>query len=109
MGTPKLSTPRITVIREGFEPFEIQTDNRDLVRFDKTRPRQRPPWPDAQEAPILWMTFISWSAALRQGAIPPDLKFEAWEEQVLSLSPLDDDESEDGAAFPEGEPSPVDL
>ena len=110
MGDVKLSTPRVRVIREGHEPLEVQTDNRDLVRYDKTRPRQRPPWPDPQEAASFWMTFIAWSAASRQGAIPSDLRYEAWEDQVLNIQPLaDDDDSEDGAPFPQGDESTPDM
>jgi hypothetical protein len=100
MGDAKLSTPRVEVIREGFEPFEVQTDNRDLVRFDKTRNRQRPPWPDPQQAPMMWLTFIAWSAASRQGCIPPDVTYDQWEQQVLDINSLSDDEEEDGAPFP---------
>lgn len=109
MGDHKLTTPRVLIIREGFEPLEVQTDNRDLVRYDKTRPRQRPPWPDPQEAPSFWLTFISWSAANRQGAIPPELRYEAFEEQTLNIQNLSDDDDEEGAPFPQGEQGAPDM
>lgn len=45
------------------EPLEIITDNRDLVRWDVTRAKHK--WPNMDEAPMLWATFVSWSAAKR--------------------------------------------
>lgn len=103
MGDVKLNTPRVRVIREGFEPFDVQTDNRDLVRFDMTRPKQRPVWPMPDQAPMLWLTFIAWSASQRQGSIPAELTWDQWRDQVLGIETLTDDDDEEGAPFPEGE------
>lgn len=109
MGDVKLTTPRVRVIREGCEELEVQTDNRDLVRFDMTRPRQRPAWPGPEDAPMLWLTFLAWSAARRQSLVPADLTFEAWRDQVLNLVTIDDDEAEEGAPFPDGEQGTADM
>ena len=83
MGDVKLSSPRVTVIRDGHDPLVIQTANPDLILWDRTRIKHR--WPSFQDAPFLWLTFISWAAARRTGAIPLDLKYEAWEETVLQV------------------------
>jgi hypothetical protein len=110
MGDIKLTTPRVLIIREGHEPLEVQTDNRDLVRYDLTRPKQRPAWPDPTEAPSFWLTFIAWSAANRQGAIPTDMKWEPWLEQVLNIQQIDDENpNSDGEPFPQGEQGTADL
>lgn len=111
MGDIKLTTPLVRIIREGHEPFEVQTDNRDLVRYDKTRMRQRPPWPDPEEAASFWLTFVAWSAAQRQGSIPADLKYEAWEDQVLNIQKVEDedDQPSDGDPFSEGQQGAADL
>jgi hypothetical protein len=99
MGEPRLSSPLVTVIRDGHEPLTIQTNNQDLVRWDRTRVRNR--WPKLDEAPFIWFTFISWSAAQRTGAIPPDVTYEKWEATVLDVSAItDDDDGGDDAGRP---------
>lgn len=91
MGGPHLSSPRLTVIRDGQEPLTLQTNNMDLVLWDRTRVKHR--WPTMQDAPFLWFTFISWSAARRTGAIADEMTYERWEREALDISADDDDES----------------
>jgi hypothetical protein len=86
VGDVKLVAPRVRVIRDGQEPLEVQCDNRDLVGYEKTRLRRKPVWPAFNEAPFQWLTFISWSAARRSGAIDPSHTFERWESEVLSVA-----------------------
>jgi hypothetical protein len=98
MGEIRLTTPRLRVVREGHDDLELQSTNADLVRWDRTRARHK--WPNPQEAPFLWLTFTSWSAARRTGAIPDSHTYEAWEAEVLeveSLNTSDDDEDEEGS------------
>lgn len=83
MGDIRLSSPRVTVIREGHDPLEVQTANPDLILWDRTRIRHK--WPKLDDAPFLWLTFISWAAARRTGAIPTDLRYETWESEVLQV------------------------
>lgn len=94
MGDVKLSSPRVLVVRDGHEPLEMQTTNADLVLWDLTRPKQRPTWPKFDEAPFLWLTFLSWAAARRTGAIEPGFTFEKWRGEVLDVTALDMDEAE---------------
>lgn len=102
MGDVRLNTPRVRVVREGFDDLDdLQTTNADLVLWDKTRYRHK--WPNVQEAPFLWLTFVSWAAARRIGAIPPETKYESWEGNVLEVQTLDDDEEDE-----EGRPTPPD-
>lgn len=93
MGDVKLNTPRVRVVREGHDDLEVQTTNRELVAWDRTRVRHK--WPGTQEAPFLWLTFISWAAARNTGAIPAETKYEAWEAEVLEVETLDDDKDDD--------------
>lgn len=112
MGDRKLTAPRVVVIREGLPDLEVQTNNADMVRWDLTRPKQRPAWPTMQEAPMLWMTFISWAAAQRTGAIEPSYTWETWMVEVLEVSNADDPEAEDagtGAPFPQGQQGTPDM
>ena len=100
MGDVRLSTPRVRIVRQGHDDLDdLQTTNADLILWDKTRYRHK--WPNVQEAPFLWLTFISWAAARRTGAIPADLKYESWEVEVLEVETLDDEEDDE-----EGRPTP---
>lgn len=84
MGDVKLTAPRVKVIREdGAEAVEFQTTNADLVLWDRTRAKHK--WPTFQEAPFLWLTFLSWAAARRTGAIPTDYGYERWEAEVIDV------------------------
>ena len=98
MGDAKLTSPRVSVIREGHEPLEVQTDNRDMILWEKTRVRHK--WPKFDESPITWLTFLAWSAARRTGAIDAAYKWETWEAETLQVSTVDDkDDDEIGRPF----------
>lgn len=64
----------------------VQVLNVDLVRFDRTAAKHD--WPRADRAPMLWNTFVVWSAMRRTGAIPESLKWEQFEERALAVSPV---------------------
>ena len=105
MGAVKLVSPHVRVVREGYDPLEVQTDNRDLVLWDRTRIRHK--WPKMDEAPFLWLTFISWAAARRTGAIPADHTYERWADEVLEVgSTTDDDDADDDGLPTEPGPDP---
>lgn len=82
MGNVRLVAPRVLVVfTNGREPLEIQSDNRDLVGYEKTRIKHK--WPKFDEAPFVWLTFLAWSAARRAGQ--ESGTYEAWENAVLSV------------------------
>ena len=110
MGDVRLTSPRVTVIRDGLPDLELQTTNADMIQWDFTRAKQKPPWPAFSDAPILWMTFLAWCAARRTGAIEPTYTWDTWRTEVLEVSPMsDDDTGEEGAPFPDGEQGTADL
>jgi hypothetical protein len=96
-----LKTPSVRVIRasDPEKELDIQTTNVDLVLWDRTRVKHK--WPKFEDAPFLWLTFISWAAARRSGLIPPDTRYETWEADCLSVDASDDDDDESGVPFPE--------
>lgn len=98
MGDQKISSPLVVVLREGHEPLMVQTNNRDLVLWDRTRIKHK--WPRLDEAPNLWLTFISWAAARRTGAIPEDVRYEQWERDVIDVSKPDDADEDDDLGRP---------
>lgn len=98
MGAQKISSPLVTVIREGFDPLTVQTDNRDLLLWDTTRIKHK--WPRFDEVPNIWLTFISWAAARRTGAITSETKYEEWAATVLGCEVEGADEDDDtGSPF----------
>ena len=94
MGDQKLSSPRVRVLRDGQEPLEIQTDNRDMILWERTRIRHK--WPKFDEAPFIWLTFLSWSAARRIELIEPSLTYERWEAEVLGVESISDENTTEG-------------
>lgn len=101
--TVRLVTPVVKVVRasDPEKTLEVQTTNADLVLWDRTRLKHR--WPKFEDAPFLWLTFISWAGARRSGLIPLETTYEAWEGDVLSADAGSDDGDETGAPFPEGQ------
>lgn len=100
----KLTTPRVLVTRESNpdKQLEVQCTNADLVLWDMTRPKHK--WPKFEDAPFLWLTFISWAGARRSALIEPTHTFEAWRDDVLEVTAVDPDaDDEGGAPFPEGQ------
>jgi len=93
-----ISSPRLQVLRGSIdapEVIEIQTLNPDLIAWDMTRAKHR--WPEVKDAPFLWLTFIAWHAARREGVIPPDLTYEQWQASTLNVTSLGGDDDAEAA------------
>ena len=96
---PDLSAPLVRVVLADGGTYEVQCANPDLVRFDMTRGRMH--WPAAQEAPMLWLTFIAWAASKREGLVYDDMTWEQFSEtQCVSIEALNVDTSAVGPASP---------
>lgn len=68
----RLTAPAVRVLIEqdgtaDFLEYDVQTDNRDAVAWDMTRGKKS--WPQMQDAPMLWATFVAWSALRRSSVI----------------------------------------
>lgn len=96
-----ITSPRLQVLRGSLdapEVIEVQTLNPDLIAWDMTRARHK--WPEVKDAPFKWLTFLAWHACRREGRIPSDLTYEAWEASTLNVSNVaaeDDDDAEAGS------------
>lgn len=94
MAANKLASPLLRVlVKDEAEPIEVQTINADLVLWDRSRVKHK--WPKFDEAPFLWMTFLSWSAAKRLGHIQPTTTYEQWEASVVDVQAVDPDEDDE--------------
>lgn len=84
----QMIAPRLRVLLDDDTEYEIQTDNRDLIRFDLTRGRKQ--WPTMQDAPMLWASFLAWSCLAREQKIP-GVNVEAELDRLISVEVLDVD------------------
>lgn len=84
----KLSTPRLGVLLDDGTEHDVQTTQQDAVRFDIMRPRLG--WPGYKEAPMLWTTFLAWSALRRAGVIEQDAD-KGGLDRIVGLEFRDDD------------------
>ena len=112
MTEPRITAPRVVVVVDQGEQlveFTTQTDNRDAVRWDMTRGRKN--WPAGHEAPVLWLTFIAWSALSRAGDFEGD--FAKFNDVALSVTAVDREGAPLGSLDPEAmtvgptQPGPV--
>lgn len=98
MSEHKLSSPRVKVTVEDDDEtreYTVQTDNRDMVRWDLLRSRKK--WPAQREAPILFMSVVAWHALKRSGATADDV--ETYLDKILEIMPVDEN----------GEPTKLDA
>lgn len=83
----RMVSPRLLVTLDDGNEYDIQTDNRDMVRFDLLKGRKQ--WPSMQDAPLLWITVLAWSCLHREGKLPGDV--EKALDQIVAVEALDED------------------
>jgi hypothetical protein len=82
--------------------FVVRITMPDRTRWDFTAPRKQ--WGKAQDVPFLADSFVTWSAAKRQGDYTDS--WDAWSGRpdapgdLIEITHLDDDDTGDDAAFP---------
>ena len=102
---PKLPNPSITVHMSDGAVLTVQTLNKDLLNWDRTRAARK--WPTAEETPSVWITYLAWTALTREGQIPK-MTLNEFEDQALSAQPEQpaDDDEDDGVGLPQEEAEP---
>lgn len=87
----KLTQPVVEVVTEAaageLTATTVQTDNRDAIAWDLSRGRRN--YPTAQEAPILWLTFLAYNALRRSGH--PVGKFDEFLQTAVSVRAIRED------------------
>lgn len=86
---PRLSTPRLRVVMDDGAEFTAQALNVDLLAWD--RERARAGWAPAQDAPIVWLNYLAWSALRREGSLPRELSLREFESKALEVTAQDDE------------------
>lgn len=83
----RMVSPRLLVTLDDGNEYDIQTDNRDMVRFDLLKGRKQ--WPPMQEAPMLWVTVLAWSCLAREHKLSEDV--EKGIDRIVAVEALDED------------------
>lgn len=55
----------------------------DMLRYEETAKRQKPPWGGISDNPAVWEAFVSWAALTREGKWSGT--FEEWKQSVASI------------------------
>jgi hypothetical protein len=75
------------------EILEVQTLNPDVMNWERTSRKNK--WGGIDGNEITFTTFLAWSALRRNGMIPNDMTWEAWNPRVLSVESMRDDEADE--------------
>ena len=87
-------SPRVLVLLEipgsdELAEVTVQTDNRDMVRWDRARVVKK--WPELGEAPVLWLTFLAWAAIRRIGSDVHTGDYDSFEARAVEVLSVDED------------------
>lgn len=74
--------PHLTVLMDDGAIHEIQTNNYDMLVYERTRQRK---YGSPQEAQIEWTTWLAWHGLQREGMINDS--FDAFAEHCASIEP----------------------
>lgn len=61
----------------------VRTVMRDIINFENTAKRQKPPWGGINENPGRWESFVTWSALKRTGQV--DKPYEAFVDEIADI------------------------
>lgn len=77
--------PHCTVYMDDGAVFEIQTNNWDMLNWERVARKNG--WPTAQEASIEFATWVSWHGLIREAQLPADLTYEQFAPRAQSVIP----------------------
>lgn len=69
------------------DSFRVRVTNRDRIAYEKTAPRHK--WQPMGDAPNFAMTYMTWSAAKRDGQT--ELTFDQWQAELADYDIVRDD------------------
>jgi hypothetical protein len=75
--------PHLTVLMDDGAVHEIQTNNFDMLMYERTARKKG--WPGPQEAQVEWCTFLAWHGLKREGLI--DVDYDAFANECASIDP----------------------
>lgn len=77
MSLPKT---KLTVELSDGTTHDLVIGNPSMVAWDRARSQMN--WPKIDEAPFLWMTWISWHHMKAAGLIPAETKYDTFEQDL---------------------------
>lgn len=97
----RIPTPRLWVwLDEDSPPELVQSTNVDMVEAERVARQHK--WGSMSESPLLYLTFIAWSAMRRSGKLPDGMTFETFRSSTAAVQDADDDDDD-----PDGDGSPT--
>jgi hypothetical protein len=78
---------------DGLTEHTVRALNIDMLGWDRDRGRYG--WPQGNDAPMLWSTYLAWKALTRLDLIP-GMALSAFESKALQVEVLADDTGKDG-------------
>lgn len=94
---PKLTTPRLHIVMDDGAELDVQALNIDMLTYDRQRARMG--WPTPGDAPFVWLTFLAWSASMREGVLP-DMTLTDFETRAWQVSNTEDDNAPGASVDP---------
>ena len=83
----RLPTPLARVRLTDGRVLEARVINPDYLRWDRTRAKHG--WPQATEAPYVYMTFLAWSALRREGELAETVTWEEFSDRLCEQVELE--------------------
>lgn len=95
-----LEVPELEVWLEGGnKPIRVRATQAVQVKWDLERAKRR--WPEMGQAQALWSTFVSWAAAVKQGAIEADMPFDVFADRIVKVDLIGSTEADPTPSGPE--------
>ena len=82
---PKLSSPEVVLIMADGSEFSVQSLNIDMLNWEQYAIKNRLPI-NPGGAPVTWMSYLGWSAAVREKLIPPAMTFQQFRTEMVSVA-----------------------
>ena len=78
-----MKSAMVTVEVESGDVLTVRSMVRDIIAYETTAKRQKPPWGGVAENPARWESFVAWSALRRTGQI--DEPYEAFANRIVQI------------------------
>jgi hypothetical protein len=97
MGTAPngLAYPRLRVVMADDAEWQVQPIGPDQIRFELTASKHK--WPPFTDTPVLWQTFLAWTASRREGLLPTSVTWEEFRDtghRYVQAAPTDDEQDQ---------------
>jgi hypothetical protein len=78
-----VKSAEITAAMTDGRELTVRTVMRDIIAYENTAKRQKPPWGGISDNPARWESFVTWSALRRTGQF--DDTYDHFLDEVVSI------------------------